>query len=351
MSLLSALKLPVPKHFLPPGGGASMPPMNGAGSASPPTKAATSAKGPSTLAGGGDGADPRAEAKKLRGAIEAQRKQSADLLLRMQKAEPVLKAKVDAATGAEKKTLAEKQAVLARQIADAERAVTRAQADLEAIDNPGSKREELMAILARQRAGGKVAEATEISSPGLDPYKKGKINSDVTATTTSYADGKATTEKVREQQKVGLDGYTKTQSRDKEVTDGKRHRPRRRGEEDQRLARRQGVRRGEEVGRDRAAPTAARPGSRAPRRRRSAPRARRRRRRSRRRTSTGRPPRRPPSRRSSAATARSSPRRAAASRRRASRARRPPATRARAAAWSPARTDTAPRPASTAASR
>lgn len=164
--------------------------------------------------------DARSTASKFRGQVEAQRKESAERLLRMQKLEPVLKAKVDAATGNEKKALAEKQALLAKEIGAAERAVARSKADLEAIDNPGSKREELLAILARQKAGGAVTEFTEITAAGLDPYKKGKVNRDVTTTTTSYADGKATTESVRSQQKVGLDGYTKSESHDKTVTDG-----------------------------------------------------------------------------------------------------------------------------------
>ena len=215
MSLLQALNLPAAK-FLPPGGRSLASPPVSASTAVPPPNAKVADK-PT----GGDASDPRAEALKVRGAIEVRRKQTAELLLRMQKIEPVLKAKLAAATGDEKNQLANQQALLGRKIADAERVVTRSEADLEAIDNPGSKREELVAILARQRSAGKVGEDIEIGSPGLDPYKKGKVNSDVTTTTTSYGKGKATTEKLREQQKVGLDGYTKTQSRDKEVTDGK----------------------------------------------------------------------------------------------------------------------------------
>jgi hypothetical protein len=164
--------------------------------------------------------DARAEATKLRGAIESQRKKSVDQLERMRKIEPELKKQVDAATGDKKKELADKQAQLSKAIGVAERAVAQAHADLETIDNPGSKREQLLAILARQKTAGSVSEATEITSTGLDPYKKGKINKDVTATTTSYADGQAKTESVRSQQKVGLDGYTHTESHDKTVTDG-----------------------------------------------------------------------------------------------------------------------------------
>ena len=217
MSLLSALKLPTPKHFLPPGGGAPMagPPLSGATVTAPPA----SPPGARPDGGGGLG-EPRAEAQRLRGAVETRRRQAADLLLRMQKLDPVLTARVDAAGGPEKPALAAKQALFAKEMAAAEKALARAVADLEAIDNPGTKREELLAILARQKAGGKVAESTEITTTGLDPYKKGKINQDVTATTTSYANGKATTETVRTQQKVGPGGYTRTQSQEKAVTDG-----------------------------------------------------------------------------------------------------------------------------------
>ena len=216
MSLLALLKLPTPKHFLPPGGAAPMAVPTVSGAMDTPTPAAPS----QGKTAGGDASEPRAEAQKLRGAIEARRRQSADLLLRMQKVEPVLKAKVAAASGAERKALAEKQALFAKEMAATERAVARAEADLEAIDSPGTKREELLAILARQKAGGKVAGSTEITTTGLDPDKKGKINQDVTATTTSYANGKATTETVRTQQKVGLDGFTATKSQEKAVTDG-----------------------------------------------------------------------------------------------------------------------------------
>ncbi len=216
MSLLQALKLPAPSNFVAPGSGAAPPNIPVAPTGGPERQGGGKPGGKAGSAT--DGA--RGEATKLRGAIEAERRQAADLLLRMQKAEPLLKARVDAASGDEKKKLAAQQALLAKNMAEAEKSVKRAEADLEAIDNPGSKREELLAILARQKAGGRVAEVTEISATGLDPYKKGKINSDVTATTTSYADGKATTESVRSQQKVGLDGWTKTDSRDKAVTDG-----------------------------------------------------------------------------------------------------------------------------------
>ena len=216
MSLLSILNLPTPKHFLPPGAGAPPPVARMSGGPSLATPTAP----PPAKPGGGQAGEPRAEAQKLRGAIEARRRQSADLLLRLQKVEPVLKAKVEAARGQEKKALADKQALFAKEMAATEKAVARAEADLLAIDSPGTKREELLAILARQKAGGKVAESTEITATGLEPYKKGKINQDVTATTTSYANGKATTETVRTQQKVGLDGYTSTKSQEKAVTDG-----------------------------------------------------------------------------------------------------------------------------------
>src|SRR5690348_8792810 len=119
MSLLSALNLPTPKHLLPPGGAAPMaapptgaPPLPGAKASGTTAPAGASGATPN----GGAAGEPRAEAQKLRGAIEARRKQNAELLLRMQKIEPVLKAKVEAASGAEKKALADKQALFAKQM-------------------------------------------------------------------------------------------------------------------------------------------------------------------------------------------------------------------------------------------
>jgi hypothetical protein len=119
MSLLQTLKLAPPKHFPLPGGGALAVPPNPAPTAKPAPVG---------------NADAGAGAHKLRGQIEARHKAAAELLQRMQKAGPALKARLDSATGDEKKKLAEQQALLAKKIADAEREVHRAKGELATIE-------------------------------------------------------------------------------------------------------------------------------------------------------------------------------------------------------------------------
>jgi hypothetical protein len=216
MSLLSVLNLPTPKHFLALGAGRCRA-VPGAMSGAGPRRAVERRRDKPAAA---TCAEPRAEAQKLRGAIEGRRKRAADLLLRMQKLEPVLKARVDAASGAEKKALADKQALFAKEMAAAEKAVARAEADLEAIDSPGTGARSCWRSWLGRRRAARSPSRPRSATTGLDPVQEGKINQDVTATTTSYADGKATTETVRTQRKVDLKGYTKTDSQEKAVTDG-----------------------------------------------------------------------------------------------------------------------------------
>ena len=152
----------------------------------------------------------------MRGAVEARRKEAADALLKLQKLEPVLKQMTDAATGEKKKELMAKQAVLVKKTAAAEREIKEVVADLEAIDNPGSKREELVSIMARRGARTHIESDIEVDSPGLDPYKK-SVNQDRTTTTTEYTNGRATTEKVHDKQHVGIGGYDAEHSNEKVV--------------------------------------------------------------------------------------------------------------------------------------
>jgi len=191
MSLLQALKLPVPKHFLP------------------------MAAGPAAQ---GDASDLRAQALRLQTAIEARRKQQADLLLQLQAAEPQLAKLAAAAKGDTKKQVAARQALVAKKKAEAERDLAEIEADLGTIGNAGAKREALVAVLARNGAGGKVAERVETTGLGLHSFNENPLKRDVTTTRTSYENGKATVEKRHETSKVDLHGVTSTQSKEKEVT-------------------------------------------------------------------------------------------------------------------------------------
>ena len=215
MSLLQCLKLPVPKRLLMaqgaarPGGAQA----NGvAGLARPPTQGAP--RGPATN-GAGPGADPvRAEAAKLHGAIEARRKEAQARWDKLDELAPKLKQLIDASSGEKKKELAAKQALLVKKTAETKREIQEAVADLEAIESPGATREELVSVMARHRSSGKVESDIEVESRGLDPYKK-SVNHDRTTTTSEYANGKATTEKVHDKRLVGLNGYDAEHSHEK----------------------------------------------------------------------------------------------------------------------------------------
>ena len=220
MSLLQLLNLPQPKSFLAP---APSPAMSGAPGPLPggPSGASASNGAKAAEAKGGHGggeADVHAEAKKVRAAVEARQAEAAETWKRFDKLTPVLEAKVKAATGEEKKKLLVQQAQFHKKMAEAASTMKEAKADLEAIDNPASGREELVKIMARHGSNAKVSEEIEVSNaPGLDPYKKKIVNRESTTTTTSLEKGKATIETEHNKQHVGLGGVTKEHSNEKVV--------------------------------------------------------------------------------------------------------------------------------------
>jgi hypothetical protein len=133
-------------------------------------------------------------------------------------AEPLAK-KIAAAQGDEKKKLLAAKAEIEKRKGEAEKAMHEAHADLEALDSPNTKHEELVKILARR--GSRSTRATEVSydQAGLDtPTKR---NHDVTTTTTGYADGKAVVDKVRDHRHVGVGGSTTTHAHETEVSNDK----------------------------------------------------------------------------------------------------------------------------------
>ena len=215
MALLQTLNLKPPKGFVPAGRlahGAPTPTASSA-SAAPPAAVATNGHGGNAAAGA------HAEAAKLKGAIERRHRQAYDAWTRLDEAAPKLKKLIAATKGEQKTQLEAKQKLLAKKAAEAKKALDQAGADLEAIDNPGTHREELIAILARNKSNAHLASEIEVDATGLDPYKR-KVEKDVTTTTTSYANGRSSVDKVRDQRKVGADGVTQTHSRETEMRSG-----------------------------------------------------------------------------------------------------------------------------------
>jgi hypothetical protein len=165
MSLLQALNLPVPRHLPPPGGGAPPPPTKPAPMAMPPTQGGAKPPPQAVAKPPGGDANPRAEALKLRGAVESRRAQALELLVRLQKVLPLLTSRVANTTGDEQKKLVDQHALLVRSIDDTKSKLARAEADLRVIDNAGSKDEELAAVIDRQR---KAPKTGDVTAPGME---------------------------------------------------------------------------------------------------------------------------------------------------------------------------------------
>ena len=159
------------------------------------------------------------DAQKIRASIALQRQKARETLAKLDGITPALEQRIVAAQGDEKKKLAAAQAEFEKKKTQAVHAIEQADADLEALDNPATRREELVTILARRRSGGSRATEIEVDSAGLKtPTPR---NHDVTTTTTSYADGKAVVDKQRDQRHVGLGGSTSTQAHETEVRNDK----------------------------------------------------------------------------------------------------------------------------------
>jgi hypothetical protein len=152
------------------------------------------------------------DTRKVRASIALQRQKARDTLVKLNGIAPALEQKIAAAKGEEKKKLNAAQAEFEKKKAEAVHAIEQADADLQALGNPATRREELVKILVRHRSGGSRATEIEVDTAGLQaPTAR---NHDVTTTTTAYGGGKAVVDKVRDQRQLGLAGSTSTQSRD-----------------------------------------------------------------------------------------------------------------------------------------
>ncbi len=160
-----------------------------------------------------------ADAKRVRASIALQKQKAHDTLAKLESVAPALEQRIAAAKGDDRKKLLAAQAEFEKRKKEAVHAIEQADADLEALDSPQTRREELVTILARHRSGMSRGTEMEIDAAGLKPQTA--RNHDVTTTTTSYVDGEAVVDKVREQRHVGLGGSTSTQSHETEVRNDK----------------------------------------------------------------------------------------------------------------------------------
>ena len=157
--------------------------------------------------------DVHAAAVALKPELARQREDARQRLAQLGQLRPALARLTTAASGAEKAALVAKQAALEKAATGAAGDLERATADLEAIDHPATSRAEMVAMLARRKAAVSVSKRTDIDAATLG----GGGTYDIRTTTTSYAEGKAKTEKLHDRKQIGIDGVTKETDRQTEV--------------------------------------------------------------------------------------------------------------------------------------
>jgi hypothetical protein len=176
---------------------------------SPATSAAVSEpRAPKPVAppaAGGDGSsDVRAETFRLKGAIELKHHQACETWSKLHEAQPKMKPAIGTAEGELKEQLEAEETLLVTKTADAKKELDLVIADSEAVDRPATRRDELVALLARHKSNANLSTDAEIDVTGLEPYKH-SVNKDLTTSTTWFGNCRATVDKVRDRERLGVD--------------------------------------------------------------------------------------------------------------------------------------------------
>ena len=125
--------------------------------------------------------------------------------------------------GEEKAQWQAKKAELDKKAAESSRRIGQADDDIEALSDPRSTAATFNAILARQKSATTIDATTEVDHHDGE-YEKKRTENKATRTTTSYADGKATSRTDESTSHIGAGSYRKTNASSKEVVtaDGRR---------------------------------------------------------------------------------------------------------------------------------
>lgn len=162
----------------------------------------------------------RAQAEPLRAAIKKTYENNNDAHAKLVVVQEAKKAALESASAPAKARLSAEKALFDKKVEAAEHKRDQAQADLEALDNPEAKREELAGIVARHKSSSNVVEHTEVDKHENAGRKPGPTH--VTTTKTSVKDGMAKVEKTDVRRSIGLGGVTQTESHEREFTTGER---------------------------------------------------------------------------------------------------------------------------------
>ncbi|MEO8525425.1 MAG: hypothetical protein ABI460_11950 [Caldimonas sp.] len=159
---------------------------------------------------------PRALAKKLKAGIEKHFKENHAEYEKQSGRLEALKRAIAVAKGAHKADLEAKLGPLEKQVEAAEHHRDEAQADLEKLDDPETKREELDAIVARRGKNANVGRQVDVDTHDGDKHLPGEKH--VTTTTTSVENGTAKVDKTEVERKIGPGSVTQKTSRETERT-------------------------------------------------------------------------------------------------------------------------------------
>jgi len=158
-------------------------------------------------------------AKELRPLLDAREQTVRSAYDKLLAGQPRLEAALAQATGEQKATLTARKAVLEKSLRSLQGDLLAIDADRRALDNAGVDAATCNAILSRIKAPVGTAKTNEVDRHD-DPLEKKPLNQKTTTTTTSYADGNATTRTSETTTKVGLDGASHGTTTTNNVVEG-----------------------------------------------------------------------------------------------------------------------------------
>lgn len=161
------------------------------------------------------GADAADEARRAAAAVRpqllARQKQALEVQAKIVAGARALEQQIAKAPASAQATLIAKQKQFDKARDEVAGRLAQLHADLAAIEDPTTRREELVKLLARAKAGGRAGDLIEVETARGATDQKFNERKQVT-TETSYGDGEAKVVKNEDTLRVGLDGITKTGS-------------------------------------------------------------------------------------------------------------------------------------------
>ena len=162
-----------------------------------------------------DGA--RQAALAVQGKLEERLREASEQARKLADGKEKLDKLVAAAPAAQKKDLEAKKKLLDDRVRSVDREIAEMHGDLAALQNPATKREEYVAILARAGAKTDVGAKVEVDKHD-EVIGKSRLDKRETTTKTSYEDGQAVTSRQEKTRTVGLGSVESTTSRSIEET-------------------------------------------------------------------------------------------------------------------------------------